>query len=338
MARTTSNSKAKTKTTKKSANAKAAMRTNKSNKKLAETKAVKPVVISKSTKSVKPAVPVAAIKEARAAKAEATKETKVKRVTRELTAATLRRWHGVSAAIFAVLAVAAGSVMKPEAYPITLGYLAPDALLSTKTTVFAPAYHVLYDLEMRWAVVAILLLSAVFSLLRMTRLSATETRGRTVRILPWRWVDWAITGAAMVGVTALVNGAHDAVTIKLLGIVTIFSVVFAWLAERESAGTGRVVKATAWASFFSVLVVLLSLAAYALGTPVYGMVRAPWYTYALVAGTVVAALAIGWNLLNSLRATGKWANYLYVERNYLLFNLLAKASFALILIVGLYKS
>jgi hypothetical protein len=342
MARTTSNSKAKTKTAKRSAAAKATARTTKSTKKPVASKATKSTRGNKSAaaKAAKPAVPVAATKEARAAKTEATKEvkeTRVKRVKRELTAATLRRWHGISVLVFAVLAVAAGSIMKPDTYQVTLGHLAPDALLSTTTTVFAPAYHVLYELELRWWLVAILALSAMFSLVRMTRLAATEARGRDIRVLPWRWVDWAITGALIVEVIALVNGAHDVVTLKLFAVLTAASVAFAWLAEREAAGVGRVVKATAWASGLTILVVLLGLAAYTAATPVYGMVRAPWYAYALTGGVVLVTLLAGWNLVKSLRANGRWADYLYAERNYVMLNLLAKAGFAIALIVGLYK-
>jgi len=68
------------------------------------------------------------------------------------------------------LAIAAGVLIKNITYQITVGHLTNNLLASQTTIVFAPATHSLFDLNIRWTVVFILVISAILPLLWLTRL------------------------------------------------------------------------------------------------------------------------------------------------------------------------
>lgn len=321
MARNTSQSKAKTKTTKKPSAAKATKAT-KTTKKV-----VRPVkeAVKKDVKVVKSAEKAAKV----------SRPSVFGKVLRSASAEGIRKLHMVSALMFVVLAIVAGYFIKSASYPLNIAHLTKDELLSKTTTVFAPAQHALYNLDLRWAVVGVLAVSALFSLLRMTRLEPSESEGLKVKVQPWRWVDFAVTGAVMVEVTAVLYGVQELSALKLLGALTVFSLVFAWIAERENSGAAKLVKGAYVASIVSGLVVLCVFASYGWSTMAYGLVRFPWYAYALFGSCVATAALITVNQYKGFKGLKSWSNYLFVERNYLLINLVAKTAFAVILIVGL---
>jgi hypothetical protein len=164
-----------------------------------------------------------------------------------------------------------------------------------------------------------------------------ERRALDRTISPWRWIDAAITGALIMATVGFLSGMQEVVTLALLGALVASSAVFAWVAERENANANRVVRGSFMASFVTGVLALLALNSYAMATIVYGLIRSPWYVYALYVVVVLAGLALAWNQVRQYRRAGKWGNYLFVERNYILINFVTKFAFAVILIVGLMK-
>jgi hypothetical protein len=319
-------SKAKTKTTKKPAVAAA--------KRTAAKVAVRPAKSVK--KNVKNTSASASVVTGKEIKKEAQARRRAARVSRVLSAGSLRKWHLISAVVFVLLAVAAVVFMNDTAYQLLRGHLVSDSLASQTQTVFAPAQHVITNLQVRWLVVVIMVVSALFSAWRYYK-EAREREALDTRISLWRWVDFAVTGALIVETIAFLSGMQEIVSLKMLGALVATSAVFALIAERVNAGTARLVRAPFVASFVAGALALLALNAYAVATVVYGLVRSPWYVYALYALAIAAALLVALNQVRGYRRVGRWANYLFVERNYIVLNLVSKVAFAIILIVGLHK-
>jgi hypothetical protein len=327
MAKSTSTSKsAKPKTAKKTAPAKT---TAKSSAKTTKAKATK---VTKATK--KPAEKAKVNAAAAVPTKETTKEVKVapaQKKARGLSFAKLRGLHLLSAGVFTLLAVMAYFFMDRTAHQLTLSHLTQDALNGQ----LVPAGHMLFGLELRWLVMGLLLVSAFLSLLRY-RNAAREKAAVDRRIVPSRWIDFAITGAIMAETVALLSGMQDLLGLKLLAALVVFSAVFAWIAERENANAPRAVRGAFEASAASAALVLLALAVLTIATPLYGAVRAPWYVYAMFGTLVASALLTGLVQYREYRhQNGRAADYLTVERNYLVINLLSKVAFAAILIAGL---
>ncbi len=316
MAKTTSTTKAKTNTSKKKPTPKTAVKKTKA----VATKATKTTTKTtvKTTKS-------------NATKSKVTISQKANRF--EL----LKRPHVLAGGLFAALAVAAGFLINNTSAQVLLGHLSKDELASRSGAVFAPAVHVLYEVEFRWLLVVLLAIAAVIAVLRGTKYAAREAAGIKARVQPLRWIDFAITGSLAYGIVALLNGLQDAVALKYGAISIILAAFLAWLFERENAATGKPARATYVASAVAVVIPVIMLATTMYATYVYGMVRSPWYAY-------VAAAVVSVSLLLTVRST--WTtfkrrngaqNYYFVDRNYNTISTVSKVALAVVLIVGLYK-
>lgn len=328
MAKSTTTTKAKTKTTK-SANRRtatkvASAKTTKATKTAAKTRSAKATPKAKVAKKAAPAKK-AAVKAP--VKAEATKKSVV-------TTGTFNRPFVLVGLAFAVLAGLAGYFMKGDSAQVFLGHVAKNELASTAGTVFASAAHPLYEIEFRWLLVVLLGVSAVFAIVRGTRWQAAETAGIKAGVQPTRWIDFAVTGALMFEVVALLNGLQDAIALKF-GILSIaLTAYFAWMYERENAATGKPARASLVGAQLAALVPVLALLATLYGTFVYGIIRSPWYAYAAFAAFVVWLALTARNLKQTPQLSKQ--GYQAIDKAYNVQSVLVKVALAVILIVGLY--
>jgi hypothetical protein len=260
----------------------------------------------------------------------------VKSTSSTLSILSLRKWHIVSAVVFVLLAVLAGAMMGSTSYQTTVGLWARDDLASTATTVFAPAVHVLYDVEVRWLVVVVMAVSAIAPVLYATKLEAAYTSYvRNTRMVPYRWLDFGVTTALMVETVALLSGVHDIFTLKLIGGLMLVTCLLGLIAERQNTNATKPVWSAYVLSLFSGALPWVLIAAFAVSTVVFGAIRSPWYVYALYASSLIGFSLIAWTQCQQFKRAGQSADYLVVERNYAVISVLTKVAFAAILIVGI---
>ncbi len=339
MATTTKSTKAKTKTaaartTKSSAKrtkAKAATTKAAATKKAATKKvAAKKSVITKSTN----AKTTNSKKPTRTSRTAVAGRFKSFKLARSVTLRTLRGLHLITAGLLVLLALAAGYFMDNTSYQLTIGHIAKDELTSTTEAVLVPAVQAVYDVELRWLVIATLVVSAILPILYLTKLTNRYSAYlKETRMLPLRWIDFAVTGALIVETTALVNGASDLPTLKLLAGLVIATALIGLIAERQNNEVATPVRSAYLTSLFTGLLPLLFIAVYMTATAVYGTTQLPWYAYALFA--VVLFQYVAW--MRNMRMHLRGANNLIIERNYLAISLLTKAAFAIVLIAGFFR-
>ena len=243
-------------------------------------------------------------------------------------------WHAIA---FVLTAIVASFFMGQNSYQLTLGHLAKDELASQKSAVLVPGSHSVFDLQVSTIVIALMLLSTVVPGLYMTRLQKQYATGLKKKVMPWRWLDMAVTTALMVGTIAIISGVQDLAMIKIIGSLMAVTCALGWLGERAVSDGKKLVRPIFIMSLITGSIPWLVIAASAIATPFYAAVRAPWYVYALYASSLGSFSLIA---LNQWRYYGKvrqWKDYLFVEWNYLLIADAAKLLFAVILIVGLRK-
>ena len=251
---------------------------------------------------------------------------------------TINRLLVGATAVYAVLAVAVVFLMEKVAPPVTLTHLTNDPLTSQDGTIFVSASRELFNLDLRWALVALLLMSMVLPVLYLTRLKAYYAdRVANRRVIPTRWLDLAVSSALMVEVIALLIGQTDLMMLKMMGASLLVTCALGWLAERQNEAANRPV----WSAYTIGVITGISpwvvIGVTKLATLFYGGVRSPWYVYVVCISTVLGFVAIAVNQCLQHRQHKSWANYAIVERNYLLAATLTKVAFVLILLVGLYK-
>lgn len=319
MAKTTTTTKAKTKTTKSTKKpAPAAAKTTKSTVTAKKTAAKKAPVKVTSTKVVTP------IKKTAPAKAVKTAKTGTP---------ILNRAQVLLGVVFAGLAALAGFFMNNESVQVLFSHLTKDELASRAGTVLAPAAHVLYEVEYRWLVVAMLAVLAVIAVLRGTKYFAREESVVEAKVAPLRWIDYAVTSAFAFTIAGLLNGVQDGVALKFGVVSLLVAALLGWAFERETAVDGKAAKVIYGASLVMTAVPVLMLAATMYATWLYGMVRSPWYAYAAAAVFALSVL-----LTTRMQWRNKQAvNYGLLDRGYNRLAVFSKVAFAVVLIVGLYK-
>ncbi len=241
--------------------------------------------------------------------------------------------------VFSVgLAILAAIFMSSRTVTINITHLTSDLLLSQDGTTFVTAYKPLMDLQLRWALVGILLLSAVVPLLYLTKLKTYYATALTKRrVIGARWISMAVSSALMVEIIALMCGINDLMTLKMMGALIGATCALGWLAERQNQ-SGRTPEWSAYTiSIFTGVMPWVAIGVAKAGTLLYGSVRSPWYVYAACITTLLGFLLLAWNQFNQHRRYKAWTDYAIVERNYLLINMLTKSAFAVILIIGLMK-
>lgn len=276
-----------------------------------------------------------------AAKATSAKRTKKpvpkKGKTGWSLSAQLRAMHFAGIALYALLAVSAFVFIGPATYQVTVGHLSHDPLAVQYETVFAPAATAVLDVDLRGMIAIIMVLSAILPALYLTKLKKRYQAALKGRFLPWRWAGIAATFSLMTLVVSLLSGANELFTLKLIAGATVLSGVLGWLAEKQNNKGAELEKNSFIMAVFAGLLPWLLIAGYAVSTVIYGMVSAPWYVYALyviVLGGTVALLINQWK---QYRRVGRWSDYIYAERNYVLISLLTTVLFAAVLIAGLQQ-
>jgi hypothetical protein len=223
--------------------------------------------------------------------------------------------------------------MNTTSAQVLLGHLTKDELASRAGTVLAPAAHVMYEVEFRWLLVGFLALSAVLAILRGTRYKAVEDAGVKNKVQPIRWIDYALTGAVAFFIAGLMNGLQDLVALKISAISILVAAYLAWVFERENAVNGKPARSVYTASAVLTVVPVLYLAVTMFATGVYGMVRSPWYAYAVA---LIAALYLLVTARMQWNAFKNKYDFAFVNRNFNRFAVASKLALAVVLIIGLY--
>lgn len=245
----------------------------------------------------------------------------------------------ISAYISAALAIAAFYLMSSYAVTETLSYMVRDTIASqiSGNTVFGLGVRNVADIQIKWLLIGLLLASAVLSLLAATRWSKKFNQGVKDGAQPVRWLEHGVITVLALEIIALLSGVTDVAVLKAITALVIVSSVLGLLAERQNKGAKKPVKSAFVLFAVTGLIPWLIITFAAIATYIYGLIRAPWYVYALyfiVLGSCVLTSVLQWK---RFKGNKLWKNVGYVERTYVSINLVTKILIAAVLIIGLQK-
>lgn len=239
------------------------------------------------------------------------------------------------AVLYLLGAVALVVVLRGVTLPVNLFYMTSDSLTSQTQTVFVPALHSLLDAPISIMAAIGLLVSGLFGLYRYTKGKAAYAKEIKNGISPMKWLDLGISSAIMMEIVAMLAGVSDLVTLKISAGLIVLACYLGWLVERQNAKVSKTDWSAYAGSVFSGILAWLPIAGSLFFTWLYGSVRLPWYSYALVAAVLLGFILVAKNQLLHLKAYKQWKSYATTERNYLVVDIATKLAFVVILIVGL---
>ena len=279
---------------------------------------------------------VKAVKAEKPAKAARNKSVRIGK----LTALSPRGWNTTLAVLYVAQAAAILIASKTVAVPITLTYLAGDALATKASGLpeFSTALQHLFDLNIAYAVAGVLFALGVAHAVGATIARRQYESGIANTASSLRWVVSFLSVAGSFALVGLAIGVRDVVSVIALVAFVLISSLVAYVAEllaRDKAGA--IHKTFLYRiQFIAYFAPLVALAVYLVGSSVYDG-QLPVYTNWLFAITVVVSFFLTSILRMQLAAENKWANYAYAERAYLLTAFVLTSSVAWQIFAGLLK-
>ena len=237
--------------------------------------------------------------------------------------------HLVQAAIMAALA---GTVIqkiaefKPTINQFYITYNTASQSLETTS-------RELFKLPFGFLVAAFLLISAVahgLIVLKSKRYFADLQQG----INKFRWFEYAFSSSIMIVLIATLFGVYDIASLLLIFVVNAVMNLFGLVMEQLNSGREK--SRVNWGPFvwgsIAGIAPWIVILIYMFGTGNFDKV--PWFVWAIVATYFVAFNTFPINMVLQYKRVGKWKDYLYGERTYIVLSLVAKSILGWLVLFG----
>ncbi len=237
---------------------------------------------------------------------------------------TYRRLRGANLILVVVLAGQAALVVLLGAtlsLPVTAQWAdgPPGATL--------PSPELLFELSVRWAVAAFLLLAAIDHLaVSLPRVHLWYERNLGVGVNYARWIEYSFSASLMIVLIAMFSGVADVRALLAIAGVNAAMILFGLLMERTNRGRDKPDWLPFWfgcvAGSVPWVVVTISL----VGSELNGEV--PGFVYGIFVSLFVLFNSFAVNMALQYRRVGPWRRYLFGEWGYLVLSLVAKSALA----------
>jgi hypothetical protein len=234
----------------------------------------------------------------------------------------LRRFNVIAGFFHLVQFIAVLALANSFALPVTATYLAgpPGSDFSAPITLF--------EVRVGWAVALFLLLSAFFHfVVASPQFFNRYQKGLEKNQNIFRWVEYSISSSVMIVLIAQITGIADYAALIGIFFVNATMIWFGWLQEKyTNPGTkdflpfifGSIAGLVPWAIIL--IAVIAPGSSFPEGPPgfVYGIIISLFLFFNSF------ALVQYWQY----KQKGKWSDYLYGERAYIILSLVAKSALA----------
>lgn len=238
-------------------------------------------------------------------------------------------FHFVQAVIMVFLATSVIQKIGEFQPKITQNFLE----FNTTTRSLESASKELFTLPFGYLVASFLFISALahfIIVLNKKRYVSDLEKG----INQFRWFEYALSSSVMIVLIATLFGIYDIATLILIFLVNAAMNLFGLDMELINAGMDK--KKVNWGPFvwgsvagIAPWIVILT---YMFGTGNFDMV--PWFVWAIVGTYFVAFNTFPINMILQYKKVGKWSDYLYGERVYIILSLVAKSVLAWLVLFG----
>lgn len=315
-------------TTTKKPTAKAKTKTSPKSKKSVTKKPIKKTsTASKSTKSTSKKVTTVKVPN----KQSATKKT----VTTQSKFKNLRVWNLVMAFLHAAQGVAVVLLSRDALFPVTTNYITSDTLASTdQAPLLVSATRNLMDVNLAYVVAAFFFMSAIAHLYISTVYRKKYEQNLSKGMNKVRWYEYGISASTMMIAIAMLSGVSDLSTIVMIFITTLVMNLCGLIMEIHNQSTAK----PNWISYVIGTIAGLGpwvvVGIYFWGANQFGEGNIPTFVYIIYASLFVFFSSFAVNMYLQYRGKGRWSDYLYGEKAYMVLSLVAKSALAWQVFVG----
>jgi hypothetical protein len=207
--------------------------------------------------------------------------------------------------------------------PVTRGFLEFNEV----TKSLEPAAVTIFDLRIGPIVASFLFMSAIAHFLIATVLNKQYVADLKKGINRYRWYEYSISASVMIVVIAMLTGIYDVGTLLLIFFMNAMMIIFGLRMEVHNQNK----KPLDWKPFyygcFAGLLPWIVIAIHLLGAGADGG-GPPDFVYYIYVSITIFFNSFAINMVLQYKKIGKWKDYLYGERMYVILSLVAKSLLA----------
>jgi len=244
--------------------------------------------------------------------------------------ARLRRFNLIMGFMHLIQGIFMWVVSNDTAYPIYTNFLNFDQ----STFSLRPEPTLLYELRFGPAVAIFLLLSAVAHFYLATIGYKPYVTNLKKGMNPVRFYEYALSSSLMIVLIGMLSGIWDLGAIILIFGINAMMNLFGIMMEYHNQYTKR----TDWTAFVygSIAGILpwIVITIYFVGAVNSGEAKPPDFVYAIIPTLFVFFNIFAINMVLQYKKVGRWADYLFGERFYIILSLSAKTVLAWMIFAG----
>ena len=187
-----------------------------------------------------------------------------------------------------------------------------------------PAPDTLFDVRIGWAVAVFLGLAAIDHLLTATVGRGVYERDLRRGINRFRWVEYSFSATLMILLISFYAGITLINAVIAIAGANVAMILFGWLQEKMNPpDRSSTTMLPFWFGTIAGLAPWISIA-----VNIIGSATVPGFVYGIVIAQFVLFFSFGLNQWLQYRGVGRWGDYAYGEKAYLVLSLSAKSILA----------
>lgn len=235
----------------------------------------------------------------------------------------LRRFNLIMAGLHAVQALVILLISTDFTLPIVGSYLQ----FNNATESLQLTNKVLYDLPLAWLIVGFFVLSALAHLTIATVYRKRYEKDLKKGINRARWIEYSLSASTMMVAIAMLVGVYDAGSLVMIFGLTAIMNLLGLAMEVTNQGVEKPKWVTYWIGCLAGIIPWVVIALYFIFSAQSGS-KPPTFVYWIFASIFVFFNCFAINMVLQYKKVGKWSDYLYGERAYIILSLVAKSALA----------
>lgn len=237
----------------------------------------------------------------------------------------LRRFNGIMAFLHFAQGLIMLFISSSFNLPITTAYVEFNQQSRTLESVLST----IGNIQIGPLIAAFLFLSAFahFCLAFLPTIRAWYEANLKKGMNPARWIEYSFSSSLMIVVIVMLTGMYDLSSLILIFFLNMMMILFGWVMELHNQTT----KKTDWTSYIfgciAGVVPWLVVALYLFNAG-EGEFKAPTFVYWIFFSIFIFFNVFAVNMILQYKKVGKWKEYLYGERAYIILSLVAKSLLA----------
>jgi len=235
----------------------------------------------------------------------------------------LKLFNGVMGVVHLIQGILMLILSNDFSLPVTRGFLE----LNPVTETLNPATTEIVSLQIGPIVASFLFMSAIAHFLIAAVLNKKYVADLKKGINRYRWYEYSISASVMIVVIAMLTGIYDVGTLLLIFFMNAMMIIFGLRMEVHNQGK----KTLDWKPFYygclAGLLPWIVIAIHLLGAGANGG-GPPDFVYYIYVSIAIFFNSFAINMVLQYKKVGKWKDYLYGERMYVILSLVAKSLLA----------